>query len=208
MKTFLSSLLLALGLYVLMPAGAAQAQCYESDGEFSFQVDCPATTGGGPISGAVGEAINSGVTQEIVNILEGANKTCERELDLRYRIDCLRIYYQRVAERLPATGDYLPIKQAMADAAAKLDAIVAANLDETAPAIRPREGHKPQAKRLPAIRPVKAENAAAAAAQAAEVVKETELIIIRSGGDPARRTEAYTDVAAAVEDNLVILRSA
>jgi hypothetical protein len=39
-------------------------------------------------------------------------------------------------------------------------------------------------------------------------VEETELIIIRSGGDPARRTQAYTDVAAAVEENLVILRSA
>jgi hypothetical protein len=210
MKPFLTALLLALGLFLLLPAGPALAQCTGLDpsGEFQVDVDCPVTTGGGPISGAVGEAINSGVTKEIVHILEGANKTCERELDLRYRIDCLRIYYQRVADRLPATGDYLPIKQAMEDAAAKLDAIVAANLDESAPALRPREGHKPQAKRLPAIRPVKAEAAVAAAAQAAEVVKEAELIIIRSGGDPARRTEAYTDVAAAVEDNLVILRSA
>jgi hypothetical protein len=208
MQRFLNRLLLALGLCVLLPAGAALAQCYEYDGEFGFEVDCPVVTGGGPISGAVGEAINSGVTREIVHILEGANRTCERELELRYRIDCLRIYYQRVADRLPATGDYLPIKQAMQDAADKLDAIVAANIDDAAPPIRPREGHKPAAKRLPAIRPVKAEAAAAAAAHAAEVVKEAELIIIRSGGDPARRTQAYTDVAAAVEENLVILRSA
>ena len=208
MKAFLNRLLLALGLSVLLPAGVALAQCYNFDGEFSYQTDCESVTGGGPISGAAGEAINSGVTREIVHILEGANGTCERELDLRYRIDCLRIYYQRVADRLPATGDYLPIKQAMQDAADKLDAIVSANLDEAAPTPRPREGHKPAAKRLPAIRPVKAEAAEAAAAQAAEIVKETELIIIRSGGDPARRTQAYTDVAAAVEENLVILRSA
>lgn len=208
MTRFLTGLLLTLGLFVLLPAKAALAQCYNFDGELSFQTDCPSVTGGGPISGAVGEAINSGVTKDIVKILEGANRTCERELDLRYRIDCLRIYYQRVADRLPATGDYLPIRQAMLDAAAKLDAIVAANLDQASPPIRPREGHKPAAKRLPAIRPVKAEAAASAAAQAAEVVKETELIIIRSGGDPARRTQAYTDVAAAVEENLVILRSA
>jgi hypothetical protein len=96
----------------------------------------------------------------------------------------------------------------MLDAAAKLDAIVLANLDETAPAIRPREGHKPLAKRLPPVRAVKKSAEQAAAAQAAAVVEETELIIIRSGGDPARRTQAYTDVAAAVEENLVILRSA
>lgn len=210
MKTFLASLLLALGLSVLMPVGAALAQCTEEvDGpSFTVPVDCPVVTGGGPISGSPGEGINSGVTKEIVKILEGANKTCEREIDLRYRIDCLRIYYQRVADRLPATGDYLPVKQAMLDAAAKLDAIVTANLDEAAPVIRPREGHKPQAKRLPGLRAVKKEKAQAAAEQAAQVVKDTELVIIRSGGDPARRTEAYTDVAAAVEDNIVILRSA
>lgn len=208
MKTFLTSLLYALGLFVLMPAGAALAQCTAVDGEIEYSVDCPVVTGGGPFSGATGEAINTGLTGELVRILEGANKTCEREIELRYRIDCLRIYYLRVAERLPSTGDYLPVKQAMLDAAAKLDAIVTANLDEAAPPIRPREGHKPAAKRLPAIRPVKEDRAEIAAAQAAEVVKETELIIIRSGGDPARRTQAYTDVAAAVEENLVILRSA
>lgn len=208
MRPFLTALMLAFGLCVLLPAGPALAQCTDSDGEFEFEVDCPVVTGGGPTSGSPGEAINSGVTRDVVRILEGANATCEREIDLRFRIDCLRIYYLKVAERLPDTGDYLPIKQAMLDAAAKLDAIVAANLDTATPPIRPREGHKPAAKRLPPIRPVKPEAAAAAAAQAAEVVKETELIIIRSGGDPARRTEAYTDVAAAVEDNLVILRSA
>ena len=64
------------------------------------------------------------------------------------------------------------------------------------------------AKRLPPVRAVREDMAEIAAAQAAAVVEETELIIIRSGGDPARRTQAYTDIAAAVEDNLVILRSA
>jgi hypothetical protein len=208
MKTILTSLLLAVGLFLLMPARPALAGCTETDGESTFDVDCPVYTGGGPVSGATGDAINSGLTKEIVKILEGANKTCEREIDLRYRIDCLRIYYQRVADRLPDTGDYLPVKQAMLDAAAKLDAIVEANLDDRAPPIRPREGHRPSSKRLPAIRAVKEDMAEIAAAQAAEVVRETELIIIRSGGDPARRTQAYTDVAAAVEENLVILRSA
>ena len=168
-------------------------------------VSCPGR-GGDPPGGA---ALNSGVTRGIVKILQWANDTCGSErIELRYRIDCLRIYYLKVAESLPDTGDYLPVKRAMLDAAAKLDAIVEANLDERTPPIRPREGHKPLAKRLPALRPVKEDLAEIALAQAAEVVKETELVIIRSGGDPARRTEHYTRIAAAVEDNLVILRPA
>jgi hypothetical protein len=96
----------------------------------------------------------------------------------------------------------------MLDAADKLDAIVTKYQDETAPVIRPREGHKSAAKRLPPVRPVKEAFAEAAAVEAAMVVEEAELIIIRSGGDPARRTQHYSEVAAAVEENLLILRSA
>lgn len=203
MRTFLSALALAMGLVWLLPVTAAQAQCYDSSGE--TEVSCPDYGTDSP----TGESLNSGVTKEIVKIIEGATKTCGSEMiDPRYRIDCLRIYYEKVADRLPDTGDYLPVKKAMLDAAAKLDAIVTANLDERTAPIRPREGHKSMAKRLPPVRPVKADMAEIALAQAAAVVEETELIIIRSGGDPARRTEHYTAVAAAVEDNLVILRSA
>lgn len=203
MRSFLSAIALAMGLVWLLPVTAAQAQCYDSSNE--FEVSCP-EYGRDP---STRQSLNSGVTKEIVKIIQGATDTCGSEvIELRYRIDCLRIYYERVAERLPDTGDYLPVKRAMLDAAAKLDAIVTANLDESAPAIRPREGHKSMAKRLPKVRAVREDMAEIAAAQAAAVVEETELIIIRSGGDPARRTEHYTAIAAAVEDNLVILRSA
>lgn len=203
LKPILSALFLALGLFTLFPASAAHAQ---SCGGIE-QDPCPPEDGSDPTG--PGPNLNSGSTRTIVKLLNGATETCsDEQVELRYRIDCLRIYYLKVADRLPDTGDYLPIKKAMLDAAAKLDAIVEANLDERTPPIRPREGHKPSAKRLPAIRPVKEDMAGIAAAQAANVVKETELIIIRSGGDPARRTKHYTDVAAAVEDNLIILRSA
>lgn len=205
MKTSLSTFLLALGLLWVLPAGFARADCYEPQVEsfpdFSL-IAC------GDSSPELGHIINTGVTKSIVKILQGADKTCNARIDLRYRIDCLRLYYLKVATNLPDTGDYLPIKQAMLDAAGKLDAIVTKYEDEMAPPLRLREGHKPMAKRLPPVRAVKEGFADEAAAEAAAVVKETELIIIRSGGDPARRTQAYTEVAAAVEDNLVILRSA
>jgi hypothetical protein len=192
-------------LFALFRTNAAYAQECGGDGE---DEPCPEPVYDNGPDTIGGEATNTGVTKSIVKILQGANGTCDRRIELRYRIDCLRIYYLRVAESLPDSGDYLPVKQAMLDAAAKLDAIVLANLDETAPLLRPRDGHKPAAKRLPPVRAVKESFAETAAIEAARVVEETELIIIRSGGDPARRTQHYTDIATAVEDNLIILRSA
>jgi hypothetical protein len=210
-KSILSSILLALGLMFLLPVNAARADC---PGDYK-QTEEPSNFSASPSLLRVacrddppGVVLNSGVTRSIVKVLQGANSTCDERIELRYRIDCLRLYYLKVAANLPDTGDYLPIKQAMLDAAAKLDAIVAKYQDEDAPVLHLREGHKPAAKRLPPVRAVKKGFAEVAAAEAARVVEETDLVIIRSGGDPARRTAAYTDVAAAVEDNLVILRSA
>ncbi len=201
MKSLWLTAFLVLGLSLFLAAHPAQAQ---SCGGIE-EPECPPDNDDG---GPSGEAINTGVTKEIVKIIAGANETCDDDrIELRYRIDCLRIYYLKVADRLPDRGDYLPIKKAMIDAADKLDAIVTKYEDESAPVIRPRERHKPLAKRLPQVRPVKEAFAEAAAVEAAMVVEETELIIIRSGGDPARRTQHYTEVAAAVEENLVILRS-
>ena len=212
-KSILRIILLAVGLLWMLPVSSALADCHVSEPESEASPD-PSTFSFVNISchddpdPVPGQSINSGVTKAIVKILQGANSTCDRRIELRYRIDCLRIYYLKVAANLPNSGDYLPIKQAMLDAADKLDAIVTKYEDQSAPVLRPREGHKSGAKRLPKVRPVKAAFAEAAAVEAAMVVEETELIIIRSGGDPARRTQAYTDVAAAVEENLVILRSA
>lgn len=211
-RSTLSAVLLALGILFLMPPNAAMADCLEEEPE----VEEPSFFGPSVSLLSIschddhkpGQSLNTGVTKSIVKVLQGANKTCDSRIDLRYRIDCLRLYYLKVAANLPDTGDYLPIKTAMLDAADKLDAIVIKYQDESAPVIRPREGHKPAAKRLPPVRPVKEAFAEAAAVEAQRVVEETELIIIRSGGDPARRTQHYTDIAAAVEDNLVILRSA
>lgn len=204
-RSILTTFLLALGLLWVLPVGSARADCLERPVESVLDLSLISCQDGSP---QLGQVINTGVTKGIVKILQGADKTCDARIDLRYRIDCLRLYYLKVAANLPDTGDYLPIKQAMLDAAGKLDAIVTKYEDDMAPPLHLREGHKPLAKRLPPVRAVKDAFAETAAAEAAAVVKETELVIIRSGGDPARRTQAYTDVAAAVEDNLVVLRSA
>lgn len=175
------------------------------------------STGGGDRAGAgdnsgsarSGASLNTGTTKAIVKIIEDANRTCgSANMAAQYRVDCLRIYYGWVADKLPDTGDYAPIKKAMKQAEAKLDRIVRANLDPTQETITPKEGYKKNAKRLPPVRAVKKSAAKKAARQAEAVVQETELLIIRSGEDPARRTPHFTAVAEAVDDNLVILRSA
>ena len=160
-------------------------------------------------AGVLGAALNSGTTRAIVKIIEDANRTCgAAQMAAQYRVDCLRVYYGWVADKLPDTGDYVPVKKAMKQAEARLDRIVRANLDPGQEAITPKEGYKKNAKRLPPVRAVKKSATRKAARQAEAVVKETELLILRSGEDPARRTPHFTAVAEAVDDNLVILRSA
>jgi len=203
-QSLLRLLFLAFGLAIFLPSGPAQAQSCGVE----FEIPCPPPPPEDNKPAAVGASLNTSYTKSIVKLLKGATLTCDDSLELRYRIDCLRIYYGMVADKLPNTGEYLPIKKAMREAEARLEAIVAANVDTEAPVLRPREGHKPMAKRIAPVRAVKAAAAEKAAAEAEAVIKETELVILRSGGDPARRTQHYTDIAAAVEDNLVVLRSA
>jgi hypothetical protein len=203
--SWLAAFLITLGCVAILPAGPTVAQgCEEECPEPEPEKERPDAAPTTPTA----VRVSTGVTKSLVRIIEGANRSCADKIDLRYRIDCLRIYYGWVAERLPDTGDYLPVKQAMLAAEAKLDAIVRANLDESAPTVQPRDSRTSSDRKMPPVRPVKRERAEAAAIQAAVVVEETELIILRSGGDPARRTKHYTDLAAAVEDNLIILRSA
>lgn len=157
---------------------------------------------------ASGEGLNKGFTKKIVKILLHANSTCDERILPEYVVDCLRVYYGWAADAIPDRGEYADIKKALRWAEKKLTAIVSANIDRDAPVILPREGHKKNAKKLPPLRPVKKASRKKVAAQAKAVVQETELVILRSGEDPARRTEHFQEVAAAVDSNLVILRSA
>jgi hypothetical protein len=180
-----------------------QAQC-----EGSECYDKEYGSGEGP-KGTKGASLNKGFTKEILKVVKSANSTCDDDrILLKYRIDCLRVYYGWAADIIPDTGEYLPIKKALRRAESKLAAIVSANVDKNEPVIRPRDNHKKNAKKLPPLRPVKKSAEKKAVAQAKEVVKEAELVILRSGEDPSRREPHYTEVAAAVDSNLLILRSA
>ena len=146
-------------------------------------------------------------TRDLVLLLGGIDDTCGRRIDPRYRIDCLRATYVRLANMIPATGEYAPVRDALFAAARKLDGIVKANLDPALPTIRPRLQGKGGGRHIQPIRAVAKDKLRAANAQAAKVVKETGLLILRSGDRPPRRTLHFQQVAAAVGDNLILLRS-
>ena len=147
-------------------------------------------------------------TGRIEDKLKEANEVCGRPLLVEYRIDCLRNYYLDLARSLPNTGDYAPIKTALLDGAARLDAIVEKNIDPGAPTVRPVRKDKPDAPKTAPLRAVTAASLPTALAEAEAVVADTALVILRSGEDPARRAKHYIAISEAVESNLVILRSA
>lgn len=136
-----------------------------------------------------GTNLNSGTTNDIVRLLKGANDTCNEHILRRYRVDCLRIYYGWVADSLPDSGDYLPIKKAMRKAEQKLAAIVSANVDRTEPVITPRDGHKKNAKKLPPLRAIKksAESKAVAQAEKSGQGDGVGHPAVRRRSDPAHR---------------------
>ena len=126
-----------------------------------------------------------------------------------YRIDCLADQYRQIADALPNTGDNKRIKAALNKAAADLEAIVEANLDTAAPAIKPTPKPKaPRAKASRNIRAIRKDRIVAAERAAAKVVKEAETVLLRSAESSRRRKIPFQRVAAATGSNLVLLRSA
>ena len=139
--------------------------------------------------------------------ISGVVETCGTAVAAGYRIDCLRRAYIDIARSIPDTGDYRPIRQALLDAAGKLDAIVTANLDPTAPVINPHEKGRPLAGRIGSVRAVAPERLAAASRAAEKVIADTGMLILRSGEIPKRRTAHYQQIAAAMDGTMVVLRS-
>ncbi len=86
-------------------------------------------------------------TNAIAAVLRQVGTTCATEILPEYRIDCIRIHYLAVAAALPDNGDYAPVKAALLDGAAKLDAIVKANLDPVAPLSAPTRAASPPRRR-------------------------------------------------------------
>ena len=168
----------------------------------------PTGTNDGP-----GSPLNGGLTpdrtEKIVKLLVAVNKTCGPDyVERRYRIDCLHWALWQVAQDLPQTGDYAPVREALMAASRNLAAIVQANLDSSAAPIQPNIGGKPLAAQLPPTYAVRPEKEARAIRQAARVLDETATVLLRSAENSQRRKIPYQEIAAALGSTKVLLRSA
>lgn len=153
--------------------------------------------------------INSNATDRISEELAESLGACSPDrLERRYRIDCLRLHFWRLSQDLPSTGDYAPVRAALAKAAADLDAIVRQNLDTSAPRLRVRANGKPAAPLLPPIRAVRAGTEARVAKQAERVIAEATTALLRSTENSDRRMTHYQQIASAISSTKVLLRSA
>ncbi|MGB3315732.1 MAG: hypothetical protein WBB85_15090 [Albidovulum sp.] len=153
--------------------------------------------------------INSNATDRISDELSKALGACNPErLERRYRIDCLRLHFWRLSRELPDSGEYAPVRAALAKAAADLDAIVRQNLDNSAPRVRVRVNGKSAAPLLPPIRAVRPGTEAKVAKQAERVIAEATTALLRSTENSDRRMVHYQQIAAAISSTKVLLRSA
>lgn len=152
------------------------------------------------------QAITPAATEKFVRQFSDARDFC-RQLDPLYRIDCLLAHFEKIARSLPQTGDYAPLRAALAKAVTQLDRVVKANKDNGGKIIAPRLRAKPQAERIRPLTPILPERRVAASQEAAAVVDELSTVLLRSALNSERRQIAFREIATAIDGTAVLLRS-
>jgi hypothetical protein len=154
----------------------------------------------GAVPNAVG--ISPSATSDIVASLTAGKDFCEKLSNPAYNVDCLSYQFWLTAQSMPATGGYSDARQALLDASAKLHDLALANRDRSKPAARAKVGGKETSRLLTPVT-----NVAAVNAQAAVIVQNTNLVLLRSSSESNQRRLAYTQIAAVVNSTKVLLRS-
>jgi hypothetical protein len=150
--------------------------------------------------------LNSRATNSISADIDRIRLTCDR-MNQNYRIHCLVLEMRQVADSIPATGEFAPVRAALLDASRGLQAITDTYEDTAAPRIRARVGGRPAAPRTQPITAIRPETVARAAAEAEAVLDEAVTILLRSAENSARRQVAFQPIAQAIDSTKVLLRS-
>lgn len=143
-------------------------------------------------------AIGQSLTDKVLLRLREAEDQCQK-LPFEYRVDCLSKGYRAASNEMRRAPDYNGARQAIDQAAKKLDQLVKANQDKAAPIIR--------AGNLRRIRAVKKATVPQVLKQAQAVVTEAETKLIRSAGSSKKKLLHYTQIAEAVGSTKKLLRS-
>ncbi len=153
--------------------------------------------------------ISPQATAAILKEIGAVNTTCGSDLYVpkRYRVDCMRQALWQLYRTLPKTGDYAPVARAVRQAALDLDAIVARYGDPSAPVIYPPMKGKPLAPRLPATIAIREKDERRAMRAATAAIERAETMLLRSAVNAETRREPFQQIAAALDDTTILLRS-
>jgi hypothetical protein len=150
--------------------------------------------------------LNSRGTDSITAQIDRIRLTCDR-MNQNYRIHCLVLEMRQVADSIPASGEFAPVRAALLDASRGLQAITDTYEDPSAPRVRARVGGRPAAPQTPPITAIRPEAVARAAAEAEAVLDEAITVLLRSAENSARRQVAFQPIAQALDSTKVLLRS-
>jgi len=151
--------------------------------------------------------LNSRGTASITAQIDRIEDTCDR-MNQNYVLHCLVVELRQVADEIPPTGDYAPVRAALVEATRGLQAIVDANADPATPRVRTRIGGRPAAPLTDPITAIRPDAVARATAEAERLLDEAATVLLRSAGNSARRQAAFQPIAQALDSTKVLLRSA
>lgn len=141
-------------------------------------------------------------TKAIVDAIRQGAAFCELIRDKRLNIDCLSDQYRYIAQQLPGDGGYSGVRDALFSAALKLHQLAVDHYDGTAKTKPSKGGHTAHRYLVPVKNPDRFN------AQAVAIVDEAATVLLRSSSGSDQRRIAYEEVAAVVDSNKVLLRSA
>ncbi|NBZ86249.1 beta strand repeat-containing protein [Stagnihabitans tardus] len=153
------------------------------------------------------EVIQTETTGRILEEIQSGTNFCREFVDPQYAIDCLSDRLQSVADGLSATGEYSEVRAALEDAASDLHALAVQNASA---ALSRSVGRASDGSGQTTGRPLTAVDEALLAganAQAAAIIANTQLVLLRSAANSDRRRVAFEQVGEVLGSTVVLLRS-
>lgn len=146
-------------------------------------------------------------TQQITQSIEATYAFCASSVQQEYLIDCLGSNLAELAAEIPKTGDYAEAAQILNDASKKLRSIARDNRSASLPKARLRGVVNDVEITTKRLVPVETSALSASAALAADVLVETQTLLLRSAENSERRKVPYEEIALAVGTQTILLRS-
>ncbi|MDV7143106.1 hypothetical protein R3X27_10465 [Tropicimonas sp. TH_r6] len=148
--------------------------------------------------------------------IDAARNFCSSLPD-EYRIDCLAEQLERVAKSLPKTAESREMRKILHQTSDKLEKVVRENRDRSKPRISAKSAtapaptpSRPQPAPIATSRPLKAVKTEAlptAEAEAAAILEEAGILLLRSSTQSQETSQHYQAVAEALDSTALLLRS-